>query len=299
MSKNFSILIVDDEEAVRDAISSMIESVSNETVEFSLLEATDGADALRKISVQKFDLLITDIHMPKMDGHKLMLQIKETIDKQFQPSHYLIVSGHADPEDFDEDVSVLLKPFKLDDLIGKIRGLLGGKKKSAPSKKKPAKVANRINVEFINPFIDATLEVLDVMCSTKAEKDFVFVKEPSDSFGDISGLIPIQSEQYIGSMAITFPEPVYLDIMSKMMGEEYSEINEENRDGVAELCNQIFGNAKAVLATQGFKLDMTLPSIITGNNHVVSHAVQVSQVLAVYFKTDVGSFVIECVLTSR
>lgn len=84
-----------------------------------------------------------------------------------------------------------------------------------------------------------------------------------------------------------------------MMGEEYDEINEENRDGVAELCNQIYGNTKAVLAKQGHTFAMTLPSIVTGKNHVVTHAVSVSQVLAVYFKTEHGSFAVECVLTEN
>lgn len=295
MSKSYSFLVVDDEEAIRDAIVSTLESVE---ADFTILQASDGADALRKISVQKFDLVLTDLNMPKMDGHKLIQQIRENVDKEFQPKHYLIVSSEADPDDFDDDVILLNKPFSADELMSSIKKALTSKKKSAPAKKKK-KAANKINVEFINPFIDATLEVLDVMCTTKAEKDFVFVKEPDDSFGDISGVIPIRSANYLGSMAITFPESVYLKVMSNMMGEEYTQIDDENRDGVAELCNQIFGNAKGALVNQGYELDMTIPKIVCGEDHIVEHEVDVNQVLAVYFKTEFGSFVVECVLTER
>lgn len=295
MSKSYSFLVVDDEEAIRDGIVSTLESVE---ADFTILEAVDGADALRKISVQKFDLVITDLNMPKMDGHKLIQQVRENVDKEFQPKHYLIVSSNVDPEDVESDVSILNKPFSSDDLMTAVKKIFSNKKKSTSPKKKK-KATNKINVDFINPFIDATLEVLDIMCSTKAEKDFVFVKEPDDSFGDISGVIPIRSANYLGSMAITFPESVYLKVMSNMMGEEYTQIDDENRDGVAELCNQIFGNAKGALVNQGYELDMTIPKIVCGEEHIVEHEVDVNQVLAVYFKTEFGSFVVECVLTER
>ena len=133
MSKSYSFLVVDDEEAIRDAIVSTLESVE---ADFTILEAVDGADALRKISVQKFDLVITDLNMPKMDGHKLMQQIRENVDKEFQPKHYLVVSSDADPDDFDDDVSLLNKPFSSDELMTAIKRVLSNKKKSAPAKKK-------------------------------------------------------------------------------------------------------------------------------------------------------------------
>lgn len=137
------------------------------------------------------------------------------------------------------------------------------------------------------------------MANVSAVKDFVFIKEDNKNLGDISGLIPISSKTHMGSMAITFPEQVYLKVMSEMLGEECTEINNENKDGVAELCNQIFGNAKALLNKQGYFLDMTIPSVITGQNHEVNHAVKNANVFGVYFKTQFGTFVVECVVVEK
>jgi chemotaxis protein CheX len=86
--------------------------------------------------------------------------------------------------------------------------------------------------------------------------------------------------------------------MSNMLGEEYTEINEENKDGVAELCNQIYGNGRISLNEKGFGLGSAIPTVIYGENHKISHAAQ-GPILASYFKTEYGRFVIECVLVAK
>jgi chemotaxis protein CheX len=108
--------------------------------------------------------------------------------------------------------------------------------KKVKKEKKKAQPAS-LNVDFLNPFIDATLEVLKVTANVESEKDFAFIKEDHVALGDITGLLPITSEKYAGSFSITFSSEVYLNVMSKMLEEEFSEINDENKDGIGELCN--------------------------------------------------------------
>lgn len=294
MLETYSVLIVDDEADIRELIESGLE-LSELTLK--VFKAVDGADALAKITNQKFDLVITDLSMPRLDGKGFLEAIKN-VPKENRPSNIIVASAHVEKEmlkDTPGGISIIKKPFSIDSLNKYVKVVLTSKKR----KKKKAKPTSKgLNVEFVNPFIEATLEVLDVMANVKAEKDFLFLKENSEALGDITGIIPINSENEIGSFSITFTENVFNKVMSSMLGEEVTEIDEDNQDGVAELCNQIFGNAKAVLNKQNIFLDMTIPTVVCGHNHTVSHATSGS-VVGVYFNTEFGTFVIECIVANK
>src|SRR5689334_5108349 len=85
-----SILIVDDNSMVRDTTQKFImRNVPNSDVAV----AEDGQMALEKIMTKKFDLLITDLVMPKMDGKGLIESIAK-LPQASRPNHLLVVSGH-------------------------------------------------------------------------------------------------------------------------------------------------------------------------------------------------------------
>ena len=67
------LLIVDDEEAVT---FSLFQIFINIPIECEVLTASDGAEALKKIEEGKFDLIITDIAMPGINGLDLLSMIK-------------------------------------------------------------------------------------------------------------------------------------------------------------------------------------------------------------------------------
>lgn len=81
-----------------------------------------------------------------------------------------------------------------------------------------------------------------------------------------------------------------------MLGERYEEINDENRDAVAEICNQIFGYAKNILNINGHSIKKAIPSIISGDNHVIKHLIP-GPCLAVTFNTLYGHFTIEATIS--
>ncbi|HET6413681.1 MAG TPA: response regulator [Anaeromyxobacter sp.] len=65
-------LVVDDSPAMRKQLSYALERVMG----MEASEAGDGADAWRKLSRTRFDILITDINMPLMDGLKLVSLVR-------------------------------------------------------------------------------------------------------------------------------------------------------------------------------------------------------------------------------
>jgi len=73
MMKN--ILLVDDHKMIRDAISVFFDS--NES--FAIAEqAANGKEALQKLENHQFDLILTDINMPEMDGMELVKNVKSS-----------------------------------------------------------------------------------------------------------------------------------------------------------------------------------------------------------------------------
>ncbi len=65
--KEFKILVVDDDEIVRDAISSLLSEEG-----FYVVSARDGLDAIRLLRVEDIGLVITDLRMPGADGNEVL-----------------------------------------------------------------------------------------------------------------------------------------------------------------------------------------------------------------------------------
>lgn len=68
-----SVLIVDDEEVIRDVCTQILASEG-----YKVTTASNGSEALRQVSENEFDVVVTDIMMPDMSGLELLEVIKST-----------------------------------------------------------------------------------------------------------------------------------------------------------------------------------------------------------------------------
>jgi CheY-like chemotaxis protein len=121
MSANVStILVVEDDTIVRMLIVDVLEEL-----EFKVLEADGSETALKLIedSGQTIDLLMTDVGLPGMDGKELAARARE-----FRPAlPILFASGYAESLEVPEGMSVIGKPFSIDQLRDKVHGMLSPK----------------------------------------------------------------------------------------------------------------------------------------------------------------------------
>ena len=78
MSK--TILVVDDSESVRELVCFTLKNAG-----YEVLAGIDGQDALKHLTGQDINLVITDLHMPNMDGIELIRQIRANPIYQFVP----------------------------------------------------------------------------------------------------------------------------------------------------------------------------------------------------------------------
>jgi len=110
MSKQ--VLVVDDSATVRKFVS-----VSLSMQGFTVVTACDGMDALEKLPKGKFDLVITDLNMPTMDGFELIKALRES--PEFHDLPVIILSSLADRANKEQGatlnvLSYVVKPFSLE-----------------------------------------------------------------------------------------------------------------------------------------------------------------------------------------
>lgn len=113
------ILVVDDEERIRDIIKQYLEFEG-----FSFDEAEDGAIAYEKAKSQKFDLVLMDIMMPNCDGITALRKIREFSDV---PVILLTAKGEEYDKVFGFDLGAddyVVKPFSPRELISRIKAIL-------------------------------------------------------------------------------------------------------------------------------------------------------------------------------
>ena len=114
------VLVVDDSGVVRK-----IGAMTLMRAGFEVVDAVDGRDALEKASNERFDLVITDINMPGMDGIELIKELRTLDDYRFIPIVVLSTLAQKDKVDEGKQAGAsgwIFKPFsatKLLDTVGK------------------------------------------------------------------------------------------------------------------------------------------------------------------------------------
>jgi len=159
-------------------------------------------------------------------------------------------------------------------------------------------VGVKLDVEFVSPFIEGTVETLKVQCEYPLKQGKPFLKgEGKEIDTVIASVIGLTSTKFNGSIAVCYPKEVFLKIMSNMLGEEYKEINEDLEDGAGELLNIIFGYAKKLLNEKGFDIQKAIPTIVTGDNLNVKH-VSPNPTLVLPFESEMGPVHVEISIDS-
>lgn len=115
----YNILIVDDEERIRDIIKEYLDYEN-----FSYKEASDGLDAIEKVKNNAFDVIVLDIMMPKVDGFTVVREIRKISSV---PVIMLSARGEEYDKLFGFEMGVddyITKPFSPKELVARIKAVL-------------------------------------------------------------------------------------------------------------------------------------------------------------------------------
>ena len=119
-----NILIVEDSTTTRSLIKAVIEDLGDD---FDAYEAQTGFEALKLLPSEPFDLIITDINMPDINGLELISFVKS--NEAYSHIPMIIVSTERSEEDRKRGISLgadayITKPFKAEELQEEIKRVL-------------------------------------------------------------------------------------------------------------------------------------------------------------------------------
>ncbi len=162
----------------------------------------------------------------------------------------------------------------------------------------PAGNKTSINAEVINPFLNATIDVLKTMANVDVTKKDVYLKRSHTLFGDISGVMSLSGDAE-GIVAITFQNDLGYYLVANMVGCDASDLTPEDlHDGIGEIINMISGAAKAVLNEKSGMISITIPTVIIGFGHQIAHPRDVPVVVLI-FEVNNQSFAIQLCISSE
>jgi len=122
--KEIKVLIVEDSPTMRQLLTFAISRVAGSQV----IEADDGLDALKKLAGETFDIILTDINMPIMDGLKLVKRLRS--DDKHADIPIVIITTEGGEEDRKKALALganayITKPIRAPQVIETVKGLLG------------------------------------------------------------------------------------------------------------------------------------------------------------------------------
>ncbi len=117
-------LVVEDSPMMRQLLVFALSRVK----QLKITEADDGVDGLKKLAAHKFDIILTDINMPIMDGLKLVKRVRT--DAVHKDVPIVVITTESAEEDRQRALSLganayITKPIQAPQVIAKVKELLG------------------------------------------------------------------------------------------------------------------------------------------------------------------------------
>ncbi|MGH9430192.1 MAG: response regulator [Terriglobia bacterium] len=145
------VLVVEDDPQVREVVCAIVEMDGHQVV-----SARDGKDAADRIESESFDVIVSDVWMPRMNGMELLGRVHA----QQLPSRFIIMTGDNTPETVLDAVrkqayGYLRKPFEPKQLLVLLRSAL-----EAPQALAPIEVISS-RPEWVELVLPCSLEVAD------------------------------------------------------------------------------------------------------------------------------------------
>ena len=150
-----------------------------------------------------------------------------------------------------------------------------------------------MKVEFVNPFIQAASEVLDSELGGEAERGEVRLQKSALTTDEVTALVGVTGK-VSGLVLYSMSQATAVALASRMMGQQFEELDALAQSGIGELGNVITGRAAILLAEAGFRSNISPPTLIMGRGTMVS-TLDLNR-LVFTLQTEVGDLEVQLVL---
>jgi chemotaxis protein CheX len=147
-----------------------------------------------------------------------------------------------------------------------------------------------VDVNYINPFIEAVDTVFTTMLQVQPRRNGVKISNGENNSASLTSIVGL-SGQVSGVVALRFPPTTALSLAGRLLGAEQSGVNNEVVDAISELVNMVAGAAKAKLQHDP-PLELGLPTVVEGTGYKLKYPSRCVW-LEVGFASEAGAFSME------
>jgi chemotaxis protein CheX len=150
-----------------------------------------------------------------------------------------------------------------------------------------------VKVEFVNPFIQAASEVLDSELGGEAQRGEVRLQKSAFTTDEVTALVGVTGT-VSGLVLYSMSRATAVALASRMMGQEFAELDTLAQSGIGELGNVITGRAGVLLSEAGYPSNITPPALVVGRGTMVT-TLDLNR-LVFTLQTEVGDLEVQLVL---
>ncbi|MBV9896991.1 MAG: chemotaxis protein CheX [Chloroflexi bacterium] len=150
-----------------------------------------------------------------------------------------------------------------------------------------------MRAEFINPFLQAATEVLESELGSAPTRGSIGLQRSAYTSDDVTAVVAVTGE-IAGMVMFAMTGETARAMVSRMMGQDFPELDALAQSGIAEIGNVITGRAAILLAEAGFPSDLAPPMLLVGRGTMIS-TLDVQR-LVIPLETELGKIEIQVAL---
>ena len=135
-----------------------------------------------------------------------------------------------------------------------------------------------MRVEYINPFVEASFNVLKEVLNTDVKRGDLYLKSSTMQIMGVAALVGLAGDVE-GRVLFDMTKETTLAVASGMNGEEMKVMDDMVKATITELANMITAQAVTKLHDLGFKFDLTPPALFTGDNMEIANNMDVEALI--------------------
>jgi len=153
-----------------------------------------------------------------------------------------------------------------------------------------------VKAELVGPFVAAAAEVLHAEAGVSVKRGQLSLATASIVTDDVATIVSVVG-QVEGMVLYNLSYSMCLGLVSRMMGQDFTEFDRLAQSGIAELGNVMAGRAVPKLSAGGYVTDISVPTMVTGKKTQVT--APTLQRLVVPLETELGTMEMHLALREK